>query len=214
MGTTHGAGGLRQAPAARQGQPSGGVSQRHFDQHAMPFALTQLQGLQHGLAGHQCAAHVGKQGGRQFQPGHKVVFRLVGEVMAGFLGPLAGRADDGDLAKLRVGLVQSPPVQPELGQGRRTERCQQHIGLSQLALHPLLAGGLLEISAEHTDALVHLGVRLVSVVLHRITLGRLYFDAACAHGLAAQQGGGARQVQAEAENAAALQGEKFAHFLT
>ena len=86
--------GLRQPPVPGQGQPLRGLSQSHFLADAFAAAAADQYGLQHGLAGHQGAGHVGKQTGGQGGAMHQTGFGLIGQVVARHIGQRACAAYD------------------------------------------------------------------------------------------------------------------------
>ncbi len=204
--------GRGQAPVAWLGQPGGGIGQGDFDAHAAAGVGAFQQGLQHGLAGHQGATHVGVQGGGHLGAGDQARIGQVGEVVARLLGPLGGRAHDAHQRQARVFRLQGLPTQAELGQGRWAERGDQHIGARQLLVQRGLALGRLEMGVQHPHALVQRGIGGRAVDAHGVGAGvaghRRWFELGAfgAHARAAHQGGGAGQVQGEAQDAGVAQG--------
>ena len=202
---------------ARQGQPGGGVRQRHLLKSALAGSAQTLgqNRLEHGFAGHQGAAHVGKQGGGQVQAGDQAVVGQVGQVMARFFGAQAGRADDGDQIQGRMPFVQRFPAQAELGQRRRAEGREQHVRGGQHLVQRDLAFVGLEVDGDDPDPVVQRRVGLAVVLAHRVARragwharggGRLGFGTGGTHGAQAHQRRGARQVQRQAEHAHPAQG--------
>ena len=110
MRAAHKAVGPGQPPLPGQRQVLRCAGERHLQIHALAAHALAHCGLQHRLARHDGAAHVGKQGGRQFQPGHQTVVGQVSQVMAGYLSASARAANDGDMREGRVEAVQILPA--------------------------------------------------------------------------------------------------------
>ncbi len=208
----HRAGRLREPPAAGQGEPGGGVRQGDLLKHAFAGGSLHHHRPERRLAGHEGAAHVGKQGGGQIQPGHQTGVGEVGEVVAGLFGARTRRSHDGDHAECRVLFVQHLPAQMEFCERRRTERGEQQIGAGQGFVQRGLALVGLEVDAHGLDAIVQRGVGHGVVLTHGVATacalgsGRLGLEACRTHGLESHERGRSRQVEREAEHAHAAQG--------
>ena len=110
LGTANIGLGRGQFPVARQRQPVGRVCQGHFQISPLAAARACQQGLQHGLAGHQRAAHVGVQRGGQLGAGHQARLGQVGQIVPGFFGVYPAGTHDAYQAQARVAGVQRGSV--------------------------------------------------------------------------------------------------------
>ena len=212
MGPTHGALGRGQTPVSGQGQIGGRIAQSHFQQHAFALGSTGLgaqhQGLEHRFAGHQRAAHVGKQTGGQLQAIDQALLGHIRQVMPRLFSAGTWCPDDGHATELRALLLQAFPAQAQLVQCGGPERGDEHIGVAQQALQHGLAGGGFEVGLHRSHPLVHGLVGLGAVVGHWVAAGAgssrwgrgFELGAMRTHGLQAHQCGGAWQVQRQAEH--------------
>lgn len=100
-----------QAPMVGQGQPLRCLGQPYIDAVTMPAARACQQGLHYRVAGHQCAAHVGKQAGRQMPVGDEAGFCLVGEVVPGMVdGVGAGAPENAHHVQPCMARLQCGPI--------------------------------------------------------------------------------------------------------
>ena len=210
MPAANGGAGLRQAPLAGQAQVGCRFGQGHLQPQAGALGTLVQHGLQHRLGGHERPAHVGVERGGQVQPGDEVVLGHIRQVVARLLRPRARCAYDLHQAQRGVALLQCGPVQTQLGQGRRAERGDEHVGGDQQVVQGGLAFGGLEVGADPVDASVHCVIRFGAVTRHRVARPARGSDgfelgATGPHLLAAHQCGGAGQVECQAQDVDTVQ---------
>lgn len=123
--------GRRHAVTGGCGEVVGDVAEGDLAVAARAGAGAFDEGGEAGGDGAFGAAEVGHEdaGKRRWVEGS--VDGLVGEVVAGDLGFVAGVPDDGDVHEPRVGGVQGVPAEAELGEGRRARRGEQNVGVGE-----------------------------------------------------------------------------------
>ncbi|MNH33309.1 hypothetical protein D3C79_938120 [compost metagenome] len=132
--------------------------------------------------------------------------------MAGGVRAFAGRAKDTHHGQLRIACLQRLPVQPELAQGGRPERRQQHIRTREFGVQHGLSFGGLQVGLQALHLGVHVVVGRLAIAVHGVGAGAagggqgFELGALRAHGGTAFQGGRAGQVQRQAQDADATQG--------